>query len=81
MALTAEQIKAINKMNVASQKAALGTIISELQTAGGGGARMAAPVTLPKMASIEHSTASTIAELKSDFNCLIDGLKAAGLME
>ena len=39
------------------------------------------PVTLPKAANQAASTASTNAELKADFNALLEKLKAAGLME
>lgn len=69
MALTAENIKELNNMNVAAQRSQLGTV---LDSAAGG--------SFTPAANQANSTATDVTGIVGDFNALLAKLKAAGIM-
>lgn len=80
MALTADNIKDLNNMNVAAQRAQLGTTLA---AASGGDVAPATPTTagvVKQCATQTNSTATDVAGLVSDFNALLAKLKTAGIM-
>lgn len=89
MALTAENVKQLNNMNVAAQNAELGTLLETL-TGGASKQNMEyTPIvnaTISKAGIVKQaksqvdSTATDIDGLVKDFNALLAKLKSAGIM-
>ena len=85
MKLTSNQVEALNNMNVAAQKAQLGTYLKANLEKGDGSYELPSATTselggVKQSANQAHSSADSVANLVNDFNSLIDKLIASGIM-
>ena len=85
MELTSRQIEDLNNMNVAAQKAQLGTYLKANLEKGDSSYELPSATTselggVKQSANQAHSSADSVTNLVNDFNSLIDKLIASGIM-